>query len=251
MFHEYSENMFSADNQQATTKVEVLRDYQPERRASGAPYDIVRSAWRHAGCAKARRPKKLNKTQGSILGGLLLGDGHLEAITRDQTYRLKVEHSLKQKEYVDWLCDEFADFIRKEPYTKIKSLHEKQFSCYGFTTCSSGLFQFYARQFYSGRKKIIPKLFAKLIDPLALAIWFMDDGSFKSIHHKTYIIHSVGYAKCDLVIVQKVLNEKFGIKVALHKQYDRWRIYFLSETAHKFKKLIERHVIPSMRYKLG
>ena len=59
MFHEYSENMIGADNQQATTKVEVLRDYQPERRASGAPYDIVRSAWRHAGCAKARRPKKI------------------------------------------------------------------------------------------------------------------------------------------------------------------------------------------------
>ncbi len=31
MFCEYSENMIGADNQQATTKVEVLRDYQPER----------------------------------------------------------------------------------------------------------------------------------------------------------------------------------------------------------------------------
>ena len=243
--------MFSADNQQATTKVEVLRDYQPERRASGAPYDIVRSAWRHAGCAKARRSKKLNKKQGSILVGLLLGDGHLEAVTRDQTYRLKVEHSLKQKEYVDWLYDKFMDIIRNEPYTKTKTLHEKQFSCCGFTTRSSGLFRCYAQQFYVGRKKIIPKLFAKLIDPLALAIWFMDDGSFKSKHHRTYIIHSVGYTKSDLEIVQKVLKEKFGIKVALHKQYDRWRIYFLSETAHEFRKLIEPYVIPSMRYKLG
>ena len=243
--------MINADNQQATTKVEVLRDYQPERSALSAPYDIVRSAWRHAGCAKAQRPKKLNKTQGSILVGLLLGDGHLEAVTRDQTYRLKVEHSLKQKEYVDWLYGTFSDFIRNGAYTKIKSLHEKRFSCYGFTTCSSGLFQFYAHQFYDGHKKIIPKLFANLIDPLALAIWFMDDGSFKSKHHKTFIIHSVGYAKSDLEIVQKVLMEKFGIKIALHKQYDRWRIYFLSETANEFKKLIEPYMIRSMRYKLG
>ncbi len=193
----------------------------------------------------------MNKKQKSILVGLLLGDGHLETVTRNRTYRLKVEHSLKQKEYVDWLYGEFADFIRHEPYVKTKSLNEKQFSCCGFTTCSSGLFRFYAQQFYSGRKKIIPKLFAKLIDPLALAIWFMDDGSFKSIRHKTYIIHSVGYTKDDLGIVQKVFEEKFGIKVALHKQYDRWRIYFLSETADKFKKLIEPYVIPSMKYKLG
>lgn len=243
--------MIGADNQQATTKVEVLRDYQPERRASGAPYDIVRSAWRHAGCAKARRPKKLNKTQESILVGLLLGDGHLEAVTRGRTYRLKVEHSFKQKEYVDWLYGEFADFVRNEPYTKTKSLSEKRFSCYGFTTCSSELFRFYAQQFYSGRTKVIPKLFKELIDPLALAIWFMDDGSFRSKRHKTYIIHSVGYTKNDLEVVQKVLEEKFVIKVALHRQYDRWRIYFLSETANKFKKLVEPCVIPSMKYKLG
>ena len=243
--------MIDADNQQATAKAEVLRDYQLERRTFGAPYDIVRSSWRHEGCAKARRPKKLNKEQGSILVGLLLGDGHLEAITRDQTYRLKVEHSLKQKEYVDWLYGQFADFIRNEPYTRIKSLYEKQFSCYGFTTYSSELFRFSAQQFYAGKKKIIPKLFGELIDPLALAVWFMDDGSFKSKHHKTYIIHSVGYTKSDLEIVRKILREKFGIKIALHKQYSRWRIYFLSETADKFRKLIEPHMIPSMRYKLG
>lgn len=193
----------------------------------------------------------INQRQRSILTGLLLGDGHLEAVTRDRTYRLKVEHSLKQKEYVDWLYGEFADFIRNEPYTKIKSLNGKQFPSCGFTTCSSGLFRFYAQQFYVGRKKIIPKLFAKLIDPLALAIWFMDDGSFKSIHHHTYIIHSVGYTKSDLEAVKKVLEKKFGIKVALHKQYDRWRIYFLSETADEFKKLIEPYMIPSMKYKLG
>jgi hypothetical protein len=198
-----------------------------------------------------KKDLKLDQFQRSILFGLLLGDGHLESVTRDRTYRLKVEHSLQQKEYVDWLYGNFPDFIRNEPYTREKTLGEKKFSAYGFTTCSSGIFRFYAQQFYSGRKKIIPKVFTKFIDPLALAIWFMDDGSFKSIHHKTFIIHSVGYTKSDLEIVQKVLREKFGIKITLHKQYDRWRIYFLSETADKFKKLIEPYVIPSMRYKLG
>jgi recombination protein RecA len=249
--------MISADNQQATTNVEVLRDYQPERHASGVPYDIVRTSWRHEGRAKAWRPKtmkknlKLSQFQRSILVGLLLGDGHLESVTDNKTYRLKVEHSFKQKEYVDWLYGEFKSFITHEPYVKTKSLNGKQFLCCGFTTCSSGLFRFYAQQFYFKRKKIIPKTFAKLIDPLALATWFMDDGSFKSIHHKTYIIHSVGYTKHDLQIVQKVLEKKFGIKVVLHMQYDRWRIYFLSETADRFKKLIEPYVIPSMKYKLG
>ncbi len=193
----------------------------------------------------------MNQLQRSILVGLLLGDGHLETVTRDRTYRLKVEYSLKQKEYVDWLYERWKDFVHNPPYLKEKTLNEKKFSSYGFTTYSSGEFRFYAQQFYDGRKKIIPKLFAKLIDPMALAIWFMDDGSFKSRHHKTYIIHSLGYTKSDLETAKAVLEKKFGIKVALHKQYARWRIYFLSETADKFKKLIEPYVMPSMKYKLG
>ena len=193
----------------------------------------------------------MNQSQRSILVGLLLGDGHVETVTRDRTYRLKVEYSLKQKEYVDWLSEQWKDFVRDEPYQREKTLQGKRFSSYGFTTRSSGEFRFYAQQFYDGRKKIIPKLFAKLIDPLALAIWFMDDGSFKSIHHKTYIIHAIGYAKSELEIVQKVLDKKFGIKITLHRQYDRWRIYFLSETADKFKNLIQPFMVPSMLYKLG
>ena len=101
----------------------------------------------------SERPKTMNQSQRSILVGLLLGDGHLEAVTRDQTYRLKVEHSLKQKEYVDWLYEQWKDSVQREPYTKEKSLQEKKFSCYGFTTRSSGSYRFYAQQFYAGRKK--------------------------------------------------------------------------------------------------
>src|SRR6185369_14434589 len=87
--------------------------------------------------------KQMNQSQRSILVGLLLGDGHLETVTRDRTYRLKVEHSLKQKEYVDWLYEQWKDFIKHEPYHKEKTLGEKKFSCYGFTTHSSGEFRFY------------------------------------------------------------------------------------------------------------
>ena len=154
----------------------------------------------------------MNQSQRSILVGLLLGDGHLETVTRDRTYRLKVEHSLKQKEYVDWLYEQWKDFIKSKPYLKEKTLVRKKFSCCGFTTHSSAEFRFYAQQFYAGRKKVIPKLFAKLIDPMALAIWFMDDGSFKSIHHKTYIIHAIGYTKSELRSFKKFLKRNLALR---------------------------------------
>ena len=189
--------------------------------------------------------------QRSLLVGLLLGDGHLELQSGGREYRLKVEHGVKQKDYVDWLYEQFKDFVRTPP--RIKTRIVKGITCksYGFTTYSYGSFRFYAQQFYVGRKKVIPKLISKMLDPRALAIWFMDDGSFKSVSHKTYIIHTHGYEKKDLERVKDVLQKKFGIIVGLHKQYDRWRIYIMSDSATAFRNLVSAHVIPSMRYKLG
>jgi len=46
---------------------------------------------------------KLSSLQREIIVGLALGDGHLETLNEGKTYRLKVEHSLKQREYLDWL----------------------------------------------------------------------------------------------------------------------------------------------------
>jgi len=195
-----------------------------------------------------KKKLKLNKKQRSILVGLLLGDGHLETSNRSRTYRLKVEHSLKQKEYVNWLYEEFKNLVRTTPQVKMRKRAQDS---YWFSTYSLGAFRFYAQQFYEGGKKRIPKLISKLLDPLALAIWFMDDGSYKSEKHKTYIIHALGYGKKDLELIKDVLQKKFDVEIGLHKQYDRWRIYIYSDSAKKFAELIGSYVIPSLKYKLG
>jgi len=43
---------------------------------------------------------KLTSELREILVGKLLGDGHLETQNKGKTWRLKIEHSIKQKEYV-------------------------------------------------------------------------------------------------------------------------------------------------------
>ena len=191
---------------------------------------------------------KLNKRQRSIVVGKLLGDGHLETQNKGRTYHLKIEHSIKQKDYVDWLYSEFKNLVNQPPQIK-KRLNSKP--SYWFTTYSLGTFRFYAQQFYVNGKKVIPKIIKKLLDPLALAVWFMDDGSFKSNKHHTYIFHTTGFSKKDLLIIKNALQEKFGINVRLHKQYDKWRIYICSDSAQKFKDLISPYIIPSLKYKLG
>ena len=198
-----------------------------------------------------KKTLKLTKKQKEILVGLILGDGHLETLNKGKTYRLKVEHSLKQREYLDWLYLNFKDWINKAPEVRKRTSLGKIVETYGFTTYTSSIFTFYAEQFYQNKKKIIPKMIDKIITPQSLAIWFMDDGSIKSKAHKALVIHTHGYSKDDLLLITKVLDQKFGLKIGLQKQYDKWRLYIFSESVDNFKKIISPYILPSMQYKLG
>jgi len=198
-----------------------------------------------------KKTLKLTRKQKEILVGLILGDGHLETLNNGRTYRLKVEHSLKQREYLDWLYLHFKDWINKTPEIRKRTSLGKVIETYGFTTYTSSVFRFYAQQFYQNGKKIIPKIIDKIITPQSLAIWFMDDGSIKSKMHKTLLIHTHGYSKNDLILITEILQKKFGLKIGLQKQYDKWRLYIFSESVDNFKKIISPYILQSMRYKLG
>ena len=58
----------------------------------------------HSDLIESHKSKlKLTDRQREIIIGKLLGDGHLETQNKGKTYRLKIEHSIKQREHVDWL----------------------------------------------------------------------------------------------------------------------------------------------------
>ena len=193
----------------------------------------------------------LNDIQRSILVGTLLGDGHLETQDKGKTYRLKLEHQIAQKDYLQWIYGQFKEWIPGAIRSRIKKNGYEYVLC---DTYSHGAFRFYAQQFYPHGKKEIPRLINKLLDPMALAIWFMDDGSWKSDKHKTFIIHTLGYSKKDLESVQKVLKKKFDLETSLHAQKGKyWRLYIKSESAEKFRNLIEPYTshISSMQQKMG
>ena len=213
--------------------------------------NIVRT---HMNTKEIREHKKtleLNDIQRSILVGTLLGDGHLETQDNGRTYRLKIEHQAAQRDYLEWLYGHFKEWTRGGIRNRIK---KNGYEYVLFDTYSHGALRFYAQQFYLNKKKKIPNLIEKLLDPLALAVWFMDDGSWKSENHKTFIIHTLGFSKKDLEVVIQVLKKKFDIESSIHKQKGKyWRLYIKSESADSFRKLIEPYTpqIPSMQRKMG
>lgn len=195
----------------------------------------------------------LDKEQRDIIVGLMLGDGCLETQTNGRTYRLKIEQSLLHKEYVDWLYAKLNNLVLTSPKEKTKKIMNKIYKNYGFQTISSGNFRFFAQQFYdrNSKSKKIPKNIRKLLNPLVLSIWFMDDGQIKSSKHRALLINCQCFSKKDLRLLQDALKNKFGTESILKKERIGSRIYLLSETIHKFLAIVKPYIIPSMEYKLG
>lgn len=197
---------------------------------------------------------KLTDEQREILIGTMLGDGHLETKNNGRTYRLKIEHTILQRSYVEWFYKKFQDWVITAPVVRSRAItfrgQTKACDRIGFATISTGSLRFYAKQFYKNGKKIVPKLIHRWVTPKVLAVWYMDDGSIKSNHHKTVFLNTHNFTDQDLELLQKVFEKKYGIKTSIRTQKDGKQIYFLSETVQIFLKLIEPYVIPSMRYKL-
>ena len=148
----------------------------------------------------------LSKRQKEILIGVILGDGHLEGLYTPEIGRLKIEHSYKQREYVDWLYEEFKDWVRTKPKRKLKKVWNKIHCNYGFSTYGHRLLGYFQKGFYRERKKVIPSSLIKNITPLALAVWYMDDGSIKSNKHKGVFLNTQRFGKTDVKTLQGILD---------------------------------------------
>ncbi len=194
---------------------------------------------------------RLNKKQRSILIGTTLGDGHLETQNMGLTYRLKIEHSVKQAFYVDWLYEQFKDWTTTPPKSKRKVLNNVELENYYFQTLSVGQFRFYAQKFYVNGRKVVPSQIGHWLTPLAIAVWFMDDGSAKSKDHRALILNTQGFTRKDIEILRKALVDKYNIEAVFRTQKDGLQLIIVGESAERFYKLVQPHMLPGFEYKFG
>jgi hypothetical protein len=120
-----------------------------------------------------------------------------------------------------------------------------------FQTFSFRSFNFFKDMFYDKLSgcKIVPFLIEDLLTPLALAVWFMDDGSAHNSGGCVISTNSFNLDDCQKL--QLALRNKWGLLTSLHVQNKvQYRLYLGVGEIHKFKTLIEPFLVPSMRYKL-
>ena len=166
---------------------------------------------------------KLSLLQKEVLFGVILGDAHLETQNNRITYRVKFEQSIKHKAYIEHLYDIFKDHVKTSPQLKVvkyetqdrkkKCLVRKETTNIRFATISSSIFTFFGKQFYKENKKIIPKLLNRWLTPRALAYWYMDNGSMKSIQSKGVLLNTQSFSHAEVQLLCNVLTKKFNLSL--------------------------------------
>lgn len=180
----------------------------------------------------------LTESQKSIIVGCLLGDGYMRCKTNAH---LQITHSLKQKQLVDWKYKNLKNMVKTPPsYYFNNGRH-----CYRFFTRSLKRLTPFYKKFYKKGKKIIPKDIQ--ITNLALAVWFMDDGS-KS--YNTVYLNTQQFDKKSQEILKNFLYSKWKIKSTFNKDKKYLRLRIRVESIEKFKSLIDPFIIDSFRYKI-
>ncbi|MEO8637697.1 MAG: LAGLIDADG endonuclease [Candidatus Taylorbacteria bacterium] len=191
---------------------------------------------------RSRIAKSLSftKRQQEIIVGSLLGDGHLVKTTCG--YAFRVNHSIKQKEYVDWKYRELKIFTNSSP-----AVYEKENSYY-FKCVSHSYFDEMRKKFYLDRKKILPNEIGKLLTPLALAVWIMDDGSKEGNQLR---LNTQSFSLDENIRLIKILEATLGISATINRDKNRFRLRIRDQSMLLLKQNVLPHIISSMQYKFS
>ena len=201
-----------------------------------------------------KRKLSLTDFQKAVLIGSILGDGQLEVNWSGSqyqfNYKLKIAQCLKQKEYTMWKYGVFKEWVLTPP--KFDPCNNS----YRFRTISHREITELRDKFYQDGKKIVPRNIKDYLNPITMAIWFMDDGNVvrnkitKEV--KGYHINSQSFSLEENELLQKVIWQSFGIKCSIEKNKKYYRLAIWQKTSReKFGDLVSKFILPSMQYKLG
>ena len=200
--------------------------------------------------------QRLSEQQLQLILGSLMGDGNLSPNRRGRSgTRFRMGHGAKQAAYLDWKASllgniqharrvnakgaVFADFT---PLPELAELHEAVY--------------------FGDGKKHLSSDYLKSLTPLALAVWYMDDGCFtvrsKGVQART----AGGTGRIDICVeamspgsrerLAGYLRDTHGLQVKLTYRGARQVsvLQFSTASSEKFQQLIAPYVHPSMDYKL-
>jgi hypothetical protein len=202
----------------------------------------------------------LTNIETAIIFGIMLGDGYLHD-RLNGTYRLKIEHCLKQKEYVLWTYEHLKRLCSNVQPPVETPRRKTSGPGVLFYTNSSPILGDIHKLFYkkqpdgSFRKTITKELIDQIpMSPYVLATLWMDDGS---VRNDTYSgkLASMGFTRPEQELLL-IYFKKWGLNCKVVWNQKTKNHSYITVPAAEFQKLvdiIEPVIInvPTMVYKLN
>ncbi len=218
--------------------------------------------WREAGeliagdRVLAAEKHLLSGQQMQVILGALMGDGNLSPNRGDRAgTRFRMGHGAKQAEYLNWKASLLGNIGHS------RTINAKGAVFADFTPLPE-LAELHDAMYFGDGKKHLTWEYLKSLTPLALAVWYMDDGSFvvrsKGVQERT----AGGTGRIEIVVeamspgsrerLARYLRDTRKLDVQLVTKGARQvsAIRFTTAASEKFQKLVAPYIHPSMDYKL-
>jgi recombination protein RecA len=197
---------------------------------------------------------RLSPQQWQVVLGSVMGDGNLSPTRNSVGTRFRLGHGPKQVSYLDWKASLFANIGQSRSQRADGSVHLD-------LTPLPELSELRELVYVAG-KKHLSEDYLKALTPLALAIWYMDDGSFavrsKGLQART----EGGSGRIEICVdamtegtrmrLVDYLRDTHGLDVKLVTRGKREQqvIQFATAASAQFQEIVAPYVHPSMAYKL-
>jgi len=181
--------------------------------------------------------------QKQLIYGSLLGDGSIAKGKDDKNCRFSETHSAKQKKYL------LFKYKKLQPYSGKFIEYPGRYGLeVKFSTKAHPIFNSFRKMFYAedGRKIIKFPTLKQITHPLALAIWYGDDGSNDVWDCR---LATAKYSIEEIKHLIKWLKITFKIESFLHKHGKYWYMSIRKDKP-KFIRLIKPYLPKVMHYKL-
>ena len=190
--------------------------------------------------------------QEQIILGTLLGDGHLTAPGERGTNRrsmLEICHSSipgkrDQSKYIMWLSEQLGYFCHG--VKKIRGGRQMR-----LRSKASGYLSDLHPFLYSSGRKSVTQDFLDRLSPLAVAVWYMDDGGVQSRNKRACKISTHNFNLEEHRLFVEWFRIKFNIKAIIQRDRQYYCLRFNWVAATKLWNLVEPHMPACMAYKIG
>lgn len=187
----------------------------------------------------------LSPNQESVLIGTVLGDGSLA--THGRHARLFVKHKVAHRQLAEFKWRTFEAFTSMALHEFDQRLGSKRHPCVQFVTRTSPVFTDWRRRFYPAGRKTVPNEITDLLTPLALSVWFMDDGS---ADHCGVTIQTHSFDVHEVERLAEALLDRYDIVATKRANKGRTILYIGRQQLPRFTEIVRPFVLEDLEYKL-